>query len=496
MKKRFFLYSMLLFSLGALIPSAFSFGQVNSCPAPVAQAATNITSNSAVLDWTTVNPALLNQFTMRYRPVSLAGTPWTIGVPATKPLVLGGLQALTTYEWQIARICIDSNGASTTSAFSNLIVFTTLGGSNTCGVPGGLVSDSISSTAAKLTWNPVPGALSYNIRFRPANTLNWQNTTSIGTVKWLNNLLANTLYEWQVQTVCGTAAGNVNVSVFSSSQFFSTTGGNTGCPVPGNLFVNGITTSTATLHWGSTGAPQYRLRFRIAGTATWTVKSSTVNQKSISGLLPATAYEWQVRSLCPSPAGTITNSAWSPLHVFTTLPSGNCPAPGGVIADSIGNTSARISWNPVAGAGGYQVSYRPLNTNAWAFVFAGGNAKILQNLLANTAYECRVRSVCSNTSNANSPWSPSITFTTAPFIILHPNPASDRITIQANSGKELVSGFRLLDYTGNPVHENQFILQSGDNTFQLDISALKNGLYYYEFSNAEGLQRGKIMVRH
>ncbi|MBK8343660.1 MAG: T9SS type A sorting domain-containing protein [Bacteroidetes bacterium] len=62
-----------------------------------------------------------------------------------------------------------------------------------------------------------------------------------------------------------------------------------------------------------TGIDYYQIYYRKVGTVTWSKKKANMNQKTISGLTCATAYEWKVRSNC---AGTF--SAVSPLATFTT----------------------------------------------------------------------------------------------------------------------------------------------------------------------------------
>lgn len=61
------------------------------------------------------------------------------------------------------------------------------------------------------------------------------------------------------------------------------------------------------------GIDYYQIYYRQVGTVTWSKKKANTNQKTISGLTCATAYEWKVRSNC---AGTF--SAFSPLATFTT----------------------------------------------------------------------------------------------------------------------------------------------------------------------------------
>jgi len=101
------------------------------------------------------------------------------------------------------------------------------------------------------------------------------------------------------------------------------------CDVPSSLFANNITTTSATLDWGDvTNANSYNIQYRVSGTSTWASTTSTSSTLNISGLSPATNYEYQVQTVCS--AGT---SAFSATASFTTLTSTtvNIPTPDHIV---------------------------------------------------------------------------------------------------------------------------------------------------------------------
>lgn len=673
--------------LAALLLSTLGYGQNTGCPIPIAQPATNITNTSASIDWTVQSTTPSPNLVMRYRVVNTAT--WISGTPTSKPVVLNNLNPSTTYEWQIAQVCTTSTGTTITSGFSNLIVFTTTGQNTSCITPTGLLSDSITATAVRLSWTVVAGAIGYNVRYRIAGSTSWTTVASQGNIRFLSGLQSSSTYEWQVQTVCGSAAGTLGNSAFSASETFTTlasapcntptglltdsitatsarvrwnpvagafgynvryrvsgtttwttvgTAGNArvltnllpatsyqwqvqtlcgsatnagtssaysasvtfttlastacpvpsglqsdsitatsarvfwtpvsgaqaygvryrtvnsgtwitvstqssfrlltallpsttyewqvqsicspntvsgasvwsasaffttlaqvGCGVPSNLVSSNITTNSATLSWSNTGVADYRIRYRVANSSTWTTISSTSTTRLLTGLLASTNYEWQVRSRCVTSSATSTLSNWSVSAFFTTLAPTLCLAPTGLMVDSLSNSIVRLVWNAVAGVSAYQVSYRPVGTTAWTFVSSPTNSRLIPGLLPGTPYEARVRSVCAaaSTNTANtSAWSPSITFITLPPVMLYPNPASDILNIQWSETVEGIVNYRIYDFTGNSIYHQSQPVSPEQKSGSLDVSSLKNGLYYLEVEKGNTTERVPFMIKH
>ena len=387
-----------------LLPFHNAISQTN-CIAPVATPATNITSNSATLNWTISGTSANTNILIQYRVLNGAGNPWISITAGGLTYNLSNLNAATAYEYQVARFCINPNGVAVQSPFSNIIAFTTLPNTTTCPTPTGLTTTNITSNSALLSWQP--GVINYlfNVRYRIVNTPNWTIVTGPNTSLPLSNLLSSTTYEWQVQTICSNSTPNTITSPYSASIFFTTLSGTVTCNAPINLTESSITNTSATLNWNSTGAASYRIRYRLSNTTTWIYKASTTNQKTISGLTPGSVYNWQVRSVCTLPGNISTNSPWSTTRTFTTLVQSLCPAPQAVTVGNITTSMASVSWSPVLGASSYQVSYRILNpaipNTAWIYVSSNTNSKLLQNLVGGSVYECRVRALCSTAGSNN-----------------------------------------------------------------------------------------------
>ncbi len=112
------------------------------------------------------------------------------------------------------------------------------------------------------------------------------------------------------------------------------------------LTVKTTTTTGATLSWtavaGATGYEVYRdgVRVDLVTGTTYTAKGLSVGK----------AYLYKIRARCAATMAT-TYSAYSTTVVVRPLPA----APTGVKAASAGYSSAKVSWNAVAGATKYQV---------------------------------------------------------------------------------------------------------------------------------------------
>jgi bacillolysin len=86
-----------------------------------------------------------------------------------------------------------------------------------CETPTDLSTSDITATSATLNWSAVSEAVNYELRYRATGTTNWITTSSTTTSKTVNGLSASTEYEFQLRTVCS----EIN-SAYSSSATFTT----------------------------------------------------------------------------------------------------------------------------------------------------------------------------------------------------------------------------------------------------------------------------------
>ncbi len=294
-----------------------------TCPVPGTLSASGITTSSATLNWGAVSAAI--HYNIHYRQTG-TGT-WTSTTSTTTSVSVTGLSECTTYEFQVQTVdtCAD------TSLYSSSATFTT--SAPVCGVPSGLTATSITTTSATLNWSIVTGVISYNIHYRQIGTGTWSSTTSGTTSVAISGLLPCTDYEFQVQAgcICSTS------SAFSSSTNFTTL--TPTCGIPSSLSATSITPYAATLNWSAvTGATNYTIQYRQTGTVTWSTTTSPITSVTISGLTPATSYDYEVEASCICS----TTSSYSGISNFTSQDNTN-------ISNQQVNSGVEIYPNPTKG---------------------------------------------------------------------------------------------------------------------------------------------------
>jgi hypothetical protein len=181
------------------------------CGVPLNISTTNITANSATASWTAIASAV--NYKLRYRVVGASS--WTfINTIPSNTQILNGLTATTNYEYQVRSEC----GGGVVSTYSGMNYFTTTAGNAGCGVPTNLTVSNISTSGVTFSWTVVGGATNYRLRYRVVGTTTWLYRTTIPTSPFvLNNLLANTSYEYQLRAECSGVNGN-----YTAIQTFTT----------------------------------------------------------------------------------------------------------------------------------------------------------------------------------------------------------------------------------------------------------------------------------
>lgn len=258
--------------------------------APAGLNATNITNNSAKLNWSPVQGA--TTYTLQYK-LSVSGSWLIAGTSTAATYTLNNLSANSAYHWRVKTDC---------SNYSNTGNFSTTnsgGGGNNCSNPSGLGSSNIGSASASLFWNAVSGANSYTVRYKPTSSNSWITAgNTLTPILHLNNLVASTNYQWQVKANC---------SNWSVTATFSTSaaGGGGSCNAPVNLLNNTVGSNYASISWNPVyGATNYTLQIKLANSNNWfTLGAVSVTSVVVSGLQPNTAYHWRVKASCSDYSG-------------------------------------------------------------------------------------------------------------------------------------------------------------------------------------------------
>ena len=196
-------------STGYSSQSSFTTSASSSsgCNPPINLTSSSITASSATLSWSPISGA--TGYTLQYRRSTTAT--WTTVSTTSTSRAVSSLAAGASYIWQVKASC---------SSYSPQASFTTSSSSSSgCGVPTGLGANSITTTAATLTWSPVTNATSYTIRYKLAGASGWIFKSNLtGTSYRLTGLLTKRNYTWAITAKCS----NGTTSNVSASAFFTT----------------------------------------------------------------------------------------------------------------------------------------------------------------------------------------------------------------------------------------------------------------------------------
>lgn len=181
---------------------------------------------------------------------------------------------------------------------------------NTCLTPSQLTATSLTETTADLTWTPGGSETEWELLYKAATDDEWSQTTTVsGTpAHQLTGLTNNTTYEVRLRALCGTNDFSPWYEGSFTQNWIDTTPQIEPCDIPSDLTVTAVGNHSLTLSWSnSTGAQQWNIRYRKAGTNPWSSATSSTNSYQIMGLDGLTAYEIQVQAVCED-----TTSNWSP----------------------------------------------------------------------------------------------------------------------------------------------------------------------------------------
>ena len=351
------------------------------------------------MNWDAV--ALANRYEIRIREV---GSGWdtitnVFGTSRTK----SNLNSATTYQWQIRSIC-NSSGSSF-SDWSSTQTITTL---TPCAIPSNLSSSNVVLTSANLSWDAVSGAWAYRVRYRVSGS--WIIDTTYTNSISLSNLSNSSTYSWQVKSMCDPSG--INNSAWTSIQNFTTL---TPCTNPHSFSVTQITLSSAKLSWSGPNNPhRYYVWYKDVNDSLWTqltILSSFINgtnaSKTVTGLSPATTYEWKVQANCLSNNTNLSDTVYA--GTFTTVTP--CAIPTN-LSSSVNGNAVTLNWDAVTGALNYTLKVRPSGTGAWTTYNPPSNSKTINGLIFGVVYEWKVLSNCNNSGTNSSVYTSIETFTT------------------------------------------------------------------------------------
>jgi hypothetical protein len=279
----------------------FTTPQITAISPPANLRATQVSSTFATQNWDAVTGAL--NYTIRRR---VSGTTaWTFQhTLAEKSITTYALTPATAYEFQVRTASEIGDSQYSASAF-----FTTQS-AIVPAVPGTLTVTDITANSAFINWADVLYANSYILQYRQAGASAWASVSLLYSGYTFSGLFASTGYEWQVKSI-----GEAAESAYSAIQRFTTLAAGT-LPVPGGLFIMGLSSNQAAFIWGMvTGAISYDVRYKKTAETGWiNINVTGTNLYVAFGLTGATNYEFQVRAVFASGV-----SQYSPSYLFRIL---------------------------------------------------------------------------------------------------------------------------------------------------------------------------------
>ncbi|MAR21076.1 MAG: hypothetical protein CMD25_03550, partial [Flavobacteriales bacterium] len=393
----------------------------------------NITTSNITLtsiDFSFTGSPNASQYVVRFRKSSTSVWDYDTLTAPTTSFVKSGLDANSTYYYQIRSIC--SLSPLTQSGWTSLQSANTL---QPCAVPNGLAifNNQTTLSSFKIEWERIPTIYAYNVILKDVTSSTWDtilfiNSTPISgtsvnsaisglTVSTtlsgnkirvvFGGLSASTTYEWQVNSVC--LASGINNSAFVAGTNVTTLDP---CAIPVGLFTNNITNTSAKLNWLATSnALTYQIRAREVGTSLWTknVSGITSTSRNISNLSDGASYEWQVRGICSTDTSDL--SPWSSLATFST-PVSCVGAPSNTTESNISLNHATLNWNVHPSAQVYVLRFRHSSTSVWTYDTLASTSVTKTGLLQQATYYWQVRSICDLTNNIVGPWSTLRSFST------------------------------------------------------------------------------------
>jgi len=197
------------------------------------------------------------------------------------------------------------------------------------------------------------------------------------------------------------SGGRLNLS--NSMQLLMDNCAFTACFPPSLISTSDIALSGATVNWlAGSNIISVNLKYRELGNTVWIDASAIESPHTLSNLLPCTAYEYTLQSICGGGQSPV-----SPVHIFKT--DGCCEAPDPIFIENLSPTSVFISWPDQTVAESYYVRYRAVG-GVWIELACNVNELTIENLEPCSPYEIQVSTLCQGGSATE--YSPLLLFET------------------------------------------------------------------------------------
>ena len=368
-------------------------GSAANAPAPTGLRVTSDTDDSVSLSWNAVTDA--GAYKVEYRRSGSISWLHAGYVYSSTSDTVDGLDCNTSYYFQVRARGDGSPYSYTYGNPSSSVSETT----DACPVPvapapTGLTVTSDTDDSVSLSWNAVTDAGAYKVEYRRSGSISWLHAGYVysSTSDTVDGLDCNTSYYFQVRargdgSPYSYTYGNPSSSVSETTDACV-------APAPTGLTVTSDTDDSVSLSWNAvTDAHYYKVEYRRSSSSSWLHAGYTFGtSRTVSGLDPNTAYDFQVRARGDGSPYSYTYGSPSTSVSRTTDPP-TAPAPTGLRATASTETSVSLSWNDVTDAGAYKVEYRRSSSISWlhaGYVYSS-TSDTVDGLDCDTSYDFQVR---------------------------------------------------------------------------------------------------------
>lgn len=325
----------------------------------------NLTSSSVKLTWGAV--ANRSSYTAGYRKVGTSAWTNTTGLTATT-VTFNNLSAATQYEYHVIAV---GNGETYLDSDATIGSFTTNPETVTLSSPEDLAVSERTVDSISLTWSSVANATGYEVVCMTQVGVIKSTQTVTSLTHTFTGLTAGTTYSFKVRTL-GDHESYADSDYCTPIEAATTT--QLAKPsiygFPRASGTTKYTTLQIRLSKTIANATSYEYQIALDENFTSGVKTRTSSTVSSSypvsgyftGLTSGTLYYCRARAISNDAA--YSPSEWS--NVQTTVVPTKLPAPTGLEATVVDESTATLSWNTVDNAtGGYTVRWRKVNDSVW-----------------------------------------------------------------------------------------------------------------------------------
>ena len=165
----------------------------------------------------------------------------------------------------------------------------------TCAAPINVAVEVTAPTSALFTWDAVPGATLYQVKYRERGTSVWSKFGTAITQRNLTGLSGNKNYQYKIRAQCADGGW----SDYSEAAFFSSFY-TSNCEAPTGVATIALDNTSFKVRWDAALEVRGKIRYREVGTIPWLTKNSQleINYIYVTGLTADADYEYRVRLNC------------------------------------------------------------------------------------------------------------------------------------------------------------------------------------------------------